>query len=78
MKGGWKEKLDLDLLADMSIFGNSSLIYNDIAMTLGLDVTNEWMKVTQSCLILCDTMGWTVADQASLSMDFSRLEYWSA
>ena len=41
MKGGWKEKLDLDLLADMSIFGNSSLIYNDIAMTLGLDVTNE-------------------------------------
>ena len=32
-------------------------------------------EVTQSCPILCDP--WTVAHQASLSMGFSRQEYWS-
>ena len=32
-------------------------------------------EVTQSCLTLCDP--WTVAYQASLSMGFSRQEYWS-
>ena len=33
------------------------------------------MKVAQSCLTLCDP--WTVACQISLSMEFSRQEYWS-
>ena len=33
------------------------------------------MKVTQSCLTLCDPI--SVAHQASLSMEFSRQEYWS-
>ena len=32
-------------------------------------------EVVQSCLTLCDP--WTVAHQASLSMRFSRQEYWS-
>ena len=34
-----------------------------------------WVKVTQSCLTLCDP--WTVASQALLSLEFSRKEYWS-
>ena len=32
-------------------------------------------EVTQPCPTLCDP--WTVAHQAPLSMEFSRLEYWS-
>ena len=32
-------------------------------------------EVAQSCLILCDP--WTIAPQASLSMGFSKQEYWS-
>ena len=39
----------------------------------------EWIAVvvlvTQSCPTLCNP--WTVAHQASLSMEFSRQEYWS-
>ena len=31
--------------------------------------------VTKSCLTLCDP--WTIARQATLSMGFSRQEYWS-
>ena len=30
-----------------------------------------------SCPALCNTMDWTVAHQAPLSMGFSRQEYWS-
>ena len=33
------------------------------------------MLVTQSCLTLCNPR--TIAHQASLSMEFSRQEYWS-
>ena len=33
------------------------------------------MTVVQLCLILCDP--WMVARQATLSMEFSRQEYWS-
>ena len=33
------------------------------------------LKVTQSCLTLCNP--WTLAHQASPSMGFSRQEYWS-
>ena len=33
-------------------------------------------EVAQSCLTLCD-LPWTVADQAPLSMGFSRQGYWS-
>ena len=33
------------------------------------------MKVSQSCLTLVTP--WTIAYQAALSMEFSRLEYWS-
>ena len=33
------------------------------------------MLVTQSCPTLCDL--WTVAHQVSMSMGFSRQEYWS-
>ena len=33
--------------------------------------------VAQSCLTLCDLMDY-IASQASLSMEFSRQEYWSA
>ena len=39
------------------------------------------VKVTQSCLTLCDPIDsatpWTVACQVLLSMEFSRQEYWS-
>ena len=47
---------------------------------LANDVTNKGValcsaKSLQSCLTLCDPM--TIACQASLSMGFSRQEYWS-
>ena len=35
------------------------------------------LLVSQSCLTLCDPTDWTVARQASLSIEFSRQEYWS-
>ena len=37
---------------------------------------SDWAKVTQSCPTLCDPMDCSVC-QASLSMGFSRQEYWS-
>ena len=35
------------------------------------------LLVSQSCLTLCDPTDWTAARQASLSIEFSRQEYWS-
>ena len=37
----------------------------------------KWSEVTQSCPTLCDPLDCIVACQASLSMEFSRQEYWS-
>ena len=36
----------------------------------------KWKLVTQSCPTLCDPMD-CIAQQAPLSMEFSRQEYWS-
>ena len=45
-----------------------------ISLPLAVCNSCEWVKVTQSCLTLCHPMD--VACQASLSMEFSRPEYW--
>ena len=34
-------------------------------------------KLLHSCPILCDSMDWTEAWQAALSLGFSRQEYWN-
>ena len=44
-------------------------------MHIGVKLTRGTLLVAQSCLALCDP--WTVGHQASLSMGFSRQEYWS-
>jgi len=44
-------------------------------MHIGVKLTRGRLLVAQSCLALCDP--WTVGHQASLSMGFSRQEYWS-
>ena len=41
----------------------------------GNPISSMKVKITQSCLTLCDP--WTVAYQAPLSMGFSRQENWS-
>ena len=39
---------------------------------------NVKVLAAQSCLTLCSPMDyWTIAHQASLSVEFSRQEYWS-
>ena len=55
---------------------------NGMDLTEAEDIKKRWQEYTesesevvQSCLTLCDP--WTVAHQASLSMRFSRQEYWS-
>ena len=40
-----------------------------------LIVYNVCAKLPQSCPTLCDP--WTVANQAPLTMEFSKREYWS-
>ena len=44
-------------------------------MHIGVKLTRGGLLVAQLCPTLCDP--WTVGHQASLSMGFSRQEYWS-
>ena len=44
-------------------------------MHIGVKLTRGGLLFAQSCLTLCNP--WTVGHQASLSMGFSRQEYWS-
>ena len=43
---------------------------------LGIKPPCEWVKVAQSCLILCSPMDY-IDLQVPLSVEFSRQEYWS-
>ena len=66
-----------------SLNSNDTLLERSLLITLSKIVLYSFMgfilsNVCVSCSVVCDSATpWTVAHQASLSMEFSRQEYWS-
>ena len=50
---------------------------NKVGLGLRAKVPRERVSVVQSCPALCDHMDWVCSPPSSLSMEFSRQEYWN-